>query len=430
HGAGARRRAAGPPHVGAVAQTDLRRRHRRARAQDAGLAGVGAETRSCTERSAVSSSPTAARSPSGSSAPRASSACARWRVFPKRIASRAIASPLTRAISSAPAGRRSRPISTWTTSSAWRAGRAWTRFTPATDFSPPSPSSPPPARRPASPSSVRAPRRCARPATSSRRARWRRRWVCACCPRPVRSRAIQLRRSTSPRPSVIPAWSRPVALEAAAAGPWRGSALPLARAAHYAHAGAVEFLLDADTRVFYFIEVNPRLQVEHTVADEVTGIDIVKAQLRIAAGARIGGPASGLPSQEAITLSGHALQCRVTTEDPANGFAPVPGRLDACRLPAGFGIRVDAGSAHTGAIVSAFYDSLLMKIVARGDSPDEAIGRMARALGETRVNGVASNLPFLERVITHPAFAGGKCTTTFVDETPELFEPVPAPDGA
>jgi len=137
-----------------------------------------------------------------------------------------------------------------------------------------------------------------------------------------------------------------------------------------------------------------------------------------------------LSKQEAITLSGHALQCRVTTEDPANGFAPVHGRLDACRLPAGFGIRVDAGSAHTGAIVSAFYDSLLMKIVARGDSPDEAIGRMARALGETRVDGVASNLPFLERVITHPAFAGGKCTTTFVDETPELFEPVPAPDGA
>ncbi len=207
------------------------------------------------------------------------------------------------------------------------------------------------------------------------------------------------------------------------------AALTLARAAHYTHAGTVEFLLDADTRAFYFIEVNPRLQVEHTVTEEVTGIDIVKAQLRIAAGARIGGPASGVPSQEAITRSGYALQCRVTTEDPANGFAPVHGRLDACQLPAGFGIRVDAGSAHTGAMVSPFYDSLLMKIVARGDSSDEAIGRMARALGETRVDGVASNLPFLERVITHPTFAVGKCTTTFVDETPELFELAPLPDG-
>jgi pyruvate carboxylase len=206
------------------------------------------------------------------------------------------------------------------------------------------------------------------------------------------------------------------------------AALTLARAARYTHAGTVEFLLDADTRAFYFIEVNPRLQVEHTVTEEVTGIDIVKAQLRIAAGARIGGPASGVPSQEAITVSGHALQCRVTTEDPARGFAPAHGRLTTCQIPAGPGIRVDAGSAHTGAVVSPFYDSLLMKIIVRGDSPDEAIGRMARALGETRVGGVASNLEFLDRVITHPALAAGKCATTFVDETPELFEPAPAPD--
>src|SRR5207245_11603153 len=116
----------------------------------------------------------------------------------------------------------------------------------------------------------------------------------------------------------------------------------VARAAAYTNAGTVEFILDADTGAFYFIEVNPRLQVEHTVTEEVTGIDIVKAQLRIAAGARIGDPDSGVPAQEAITLAGHALQCRVTTEDPANGFAPVHGRLDACRLPAGFGSRGDA----------------------------------------------------------------------------------------
>src|SRR2546427_254137 len=200
------------------------------------------------------------------------------------------------------------------------------------------------------------------------------------------------------------------------------AALTLARAAHFTHAGSVEFLLDADTQEFYFIEVNPRLQLEHTVTEEVTGIDIVKAQLRIAAGARIGDPASGVPPQEAIALSGHALQCRVTTEAPARGFAPSHGRLTVCQSPAGFGIRVDAGSAHTGAVVSPFYDSLLMKIIARGDSPEETIGRMARALGESRVEGVASNLEFLEHVIAHPAFAAGAYTTRFVDETPELGE--------
>jgi len=208
------------------------------------------------------------------------------------------------------------------------------------------------------------------------------------------------------------------------------TALTLARAAHFTHAGDVEFLLDADTQEFYFIEVNPRLQVEHTVTEEVTGIDIVKAQLRIAAGARIGDPASGVPPQEAIALSGHALQCRVTTEDPARGFAPSHGRLTVCQSPAGFGIRIDAGSAHTGAVVSPFYDSLLMKITARGDSPGEAIGRMARALGESRVQGVASNLEFLGHVIAHPAFASGECTTRFIDETPELAETTPSGDSA
>jgi pyruvate carboxylase len=208
------------------------------------------------------------------------------------------------------------------------------------------------------------------------------------------------------------------------------AALTLARAAHYTHAGSVEFLQDADTQEFYFIEVNPRLQVEHTVTEEVTGIDIVKAQLRIAAGARIGDPASGVPSQDAIARSGYALQCRVTTEDPARDFAPSHGRLTACHSPAGFGIRIDAGSAHTGAVVSSFYDSLLMKITAWGDSPGEAIARMARALGEARVQGVASNLEFLEHVIAHPAFASGECTTRFIDETPELAETTPSGDGA
>src|SRR5262249_47574993 len=177
------------------------------------------------------------------------------------------------------------------------------------------------------------------------------------------------------------------------------AALALGRAAGYTHAGSIEFLLDVETGAFYFIEANPRLQVEHTVTEQVTGIDIVKAQLRIADGARIGDPASGVPEQKAITLSGHALQCRVTTEDPARGFAPAYGRLTACQTPAGLGIRVDDGTVLTGAFVSPHYDSLLMKLVTWGDSPEEAIGRMARALGETRIQGMASNLEFLANVI-------------------------------
>jgi pyruvate carboxylase len=206
------------------------------------------------------------------------------------------------------------------------------------------------------------------------------------------------------------------------------AALVLARAVGFASAGTVEFLLDPDTQAFYFIEVNPRLQVEHTVTEEVTGIDIVKAQLRIAAGAKIGDPASGVPHQDAISLSGHALQCRVTTEDPTRGFAPAHGRLTACQSPAGVGVRVDAGNAHTGAVVTPYYDSLLMKITTRGASPGEAIRRMARALRESRIQGVASNLTFLERVITHPAFASGVYTTRFIDETPDLVQTGPSPD--
>jgi len=217
-------------------------------------------------------------------------------------------------------------------------------------------------------------------------------------------------------------------------GAWRRrlceAALGLARAAGLTSAGTVEFLLDADTQEFYFIEVNPRLQVEHTVTEEVTGIDVVKAQLRIAAGAKIGDPASGVPHQDAISLSGHALQCRVTTEDPPRGFAPAHGRLTACQSPAGVGVRVDAGSAHTGAVVTPYYDSLLMKITTRGASPGEAIRRMARALRETRIQGVTSNLTFLERLITHPAFASGACTTRFIDETPDLVQAAPSPDTA
>ncbi|MGH8261350.1 MAG: pyruvate carboxylase, partial [Steroidobacteraceae bacterium] len=199
------------------------------------------------------------------------------------------------------------------------------------------------------------------------------------------------------------------------------AALAIGRASAYVNAGTVEFLQDADTGRFYFIEVNPRIQVEHTVTESVTGIDLVKAQIRIAAGARIDTPASGVPGQADIRLAAHALQCRVTTEDPESGFIPDYGKLTAYRSPAGFGIRLDAGTAYTGAIITRSYDSLLVKVTAWAPTPEEAIARMHRALWEFRIRGVVTNLRFLDQVITHPRFAQGEYTTRFIDETPELF---------
>jgi pyruvate carboxylase len=198
------------------------------------------------------------------------------------------------------------------------------------------------------------------------------------------------------------------------------SALKLARGVNYTHAGTVEFLMDADTGNFYFIEVNPRIQVEHTVTEEVTGMDIVKSQIRVTEGARIGVD-DYLPAQHDIRLSGHALQCRVTTEDPEKNFAPDYGKLAAYRSASGAGIRLDAGTAYTGALITPFYDSLLVKVTARGHDPEEAIRRMDRALREFRIRGVSSNLAFLENVIVHPLFKSGECTTRFIDTTPELF---------
>ncbi|MCP5320133.1 MAG: pyruvate carboxylase [Pseudomonadales bacterium] len=199
------------------------------------------------------------------------------------------------------------------------------------------------------------------------------------------------------------------------------AALQIARAAGYSHAGTVEFLMDADTDRFYFIEVNPRIQVEHTVTEMVTGVDIVKAQIRISEGARIGEEDSYVPAQQDIQLSGNALQCRVTTEDPENSFTPDYGRISAYRSPAGFGIRLDGGTAYAGAVITPWYDSLLVKVTAWGHSADEAARRMDRALREFRVRGLSSNLLFLENVVAHPAFRSGECTTRFIDETPELF---------
>lgn len=208
------------------------------------------------------------------------------------------------------------------------------------------------------------------------------------------------------------------------------AALRLARAANYTHAGTVEFLMDADTGAFYFIEVNPRIQVEHTVTEQITGVDIVKAQIRITEGARIGDADSFVPQQADIRMSGHALQCRVTTEDPENGFTPDYGKISVYRSAAGFGIRLDAGTAYSGAVITPYYDSLLVKVTAWGRSSDEAALRMDRALREFRVRGLATNLQFLENVIAHPLFRSGECTTRFIDETPELFQFVRRRDRA
>ncbi len=199
------------------------------------------------------------------------------------------------------------------------------------------------------------------------------------------------------------------------------AAIAIAKTVSYSNAGTVEFLMDMETDKFYFIEVNPRVQVEHTVTETVTGIDIVQAQIKIAAGGRIGGDDSGVPVQEGIRLNGNAIQCRVTTEDPENNFIPDYGKILAYRGATGFGIRLDGGTAFSGAVVTRHYDSLLEKVTAWGGTPDEAIARMDRALREFRIRGVSTNLTFLENVLSHPKFRGGEYTTKFIDETPELF---------
>src|ERR1700731_1940542 len=199
------------------------------------------------------------------------------------------------------------------------------------------------------------------------------------------------------------------------------AALSIGRAADYRNAGTVEFLQDADSGRFYFIEVNPRIQVEHTVTECATGIDLVKAQIRIADGARIGSPESGVPAQADIRISAHALQGRITSEDPENNFIPDYGKIAAYRSPAGFGIRLDAGTAYSGAVITRSYDSLLVKVTAWSPTAEETIARMHRALWEFRIRGVVTNLRFLDQLITHPQFAQGAYTTKFIDTTPELF---------
>src|SRR5258706_2518321 len=199
------------------------------------------------------------------------------------------------------------------------------------------------------------------------------------------------------------------------------AALRIARKANYLNAVTVEFLYDVDAGKWYFIEVNPRIQVEHTVTEMVTGIDLMQVQIRVAQGCNLHDAPLSLPKQENVPLYGAALQCRVTTEDPEKNFAPDYGKISTYRSPAGFGIRLDGGTAYAGALLAAYYDSLLVKVTAWGTNLPEACQRMDRALREFRIRGVKTNIPFVENVVNHPKFRSWAGTTGFLEQHPELF---------
>ena len=198
-------------------------------------------------------------------------------------------------------------------------------------------------------------------------------------------------------------------------------ALAITRHVNYSNAGTVEFLVDKQENI-YFIEVNPRIQVEHTVTEQITGIDIVRSQIQIARGVLLGDPELRLKSQADVQCRGYSIQCRITTEDPENGFQPDYGTLIAYRSAAGFGIRLDVGAAYTGARVSPFFDSMLVKVTSWGRTLSGAIERGHRALREFRIRGVKTNIGFLQNVLRHPTFVFGEATVDFIDTHPELFE--------
>ncbi len=208
------------------------------------------------------------------------------------------------------------------------------------------------------------------------------------------------------------------------------AALAIGRAVGIDNASTVEFLVDVAAGAFYFIEVNPRIQVEHTVTEVVTGFDIVKSQILVAQGVPLAAPEIGMGDQANIRTTGYAIQCRVTTEDPAKGFAPDYGRLTAYRSAGGPGIRLDAGTATNGAVITPFYDSLLVKVTASGIRFVDAASRMERCLQEFRVRGVKTNIPFLSNLLEHPDFLAGTVTTRFLDDTPGLFAFAPRQDRA
>lgn len=198
------------------------------------------------------------------------------------------------------------------------------------------------------------------------------------------------------------------------------AAVKLMKNVNYVSAGTVEFLATPDGK-FYFIEVNPRIQVEHTVTEQITSIDIVQAQIKIAEGYELHGEEIAIPEQKDIHIYGHAIQCRITTEDPSNKFMPDTGKLITYRSGGGFGIRLDGGNAFTGSVITPYYDSLLVKATTYGLTHQIAITKMLRCLKEFRIRGVKTNIQFLENVLKNPHFVKGDYSTNFVDTTPELF---------
>jgi pyruvate carboxylase len=199
------------------------------------------------------------------------------------------------------------------------------------------------------------------------------------------------------------------------------AAARLCRSVRYRGAGTVEFLLDTERGEFFFIEVNPRIQVEHTVTEVVTGIDLVRSQILVADGHALHEPPLAIPPQEKIECRGVALQCRITTEDPDRHFIPDYGRITTYRSAGGFAVRLDGGNGFGGSVITPFFDSLLVKVTTWGGTLEEAASRADRALREFRIRGVKTNIAFLLNLIEHPAFRSGGATTTFIDDTPELF---------
>src|SRR5687768_2484181 len=208
------------------------------------------------------------------------------------------------------------------------------------------------------------------------------------------------------------------------------AAARMAREIRYDNAGTVEFLYDLDRHEWFFIEMNPRIQVEHTVTEVITGLDLVRAQILIAQGHALHSSEVGMPYQTEIPRNGFAIQCRITTEDPENKFMPDYGRIMAYRSPGGFGVRLDGGMGYSGAVITPFYDSMLVKCITSGQTYDIAMNRARRVLSEFRIRGVKTNIPFLENVIAHPQFRSGQATTTLIDTTPELFSFKPRRDRA
>ncbi|MCI7444001.1 MAG: ATP-grasp domain-containing protein, partial [Clostridium sp.] len=204
-------------------------------------------------------------------------------------------------------------------------------------------------------------------------------------------------------------------------------ALKIAKAVNYLNAGTLEFLVDMHGN-HYFIEMNPRVQVEHTITEMVTGIDIVQSQILIAEGYKLNSKEIGIYSQEDIKPRGYAIQCRVTTEDPSNNFAPDTGKIDVYRTGGGFGVRLDGGNGFSGAVISPYYDSLLVKTTAYSRTFEDAVRKAIRAIKEVNITGVKTNVDFLINVLNNETFRKGECDTNFISDNPQLFDIKPRTD--